>query len=101
MRKLALMLILLIPSIALAQGYYADVNIMINEDGTSVISGFTNHPSLMISETSNYTSKEGRYWTINITLTEVFDDYVYDLVLPRNAVINYLRTPSKARNQVT
>lgn len=95
MRKLFIFLaLLLMPSIVLAQSYYADIEISVNENGVAVITGLTNHPQLMIGETEEYTSKEGRYWMLNVTFNEVFDYYTYKVTLPKGAVINYLKTPA-------
>jgi uncharacterized membrane protein len=84
-------LLLIAPSFS---QFYADVVIDVAESGVVSITGLSNHPSLNASRTEEYTSKNKSYWLLNITLPQVFEDYYYEVVLPRGAVINYIRTPS-------
>lgn len=91
-KAIILLFILLFISPAFAD-YYADVDIVVNENGVVSISGLTNHP-LLSSGDYNYTHENLGFWMLNITLEETFSNYVYSLTLPSGAVINYLRTPS-------
>jgi uncharacterized membrane protein len=91
-KSLIIILSLLMPSIALGQ-YYADLELNINDDGTTIITGLTNHPTLTPRESSELTSKEGKYWLLNLSISDSFDYYVIKTVLPRGSIINYLKTP--------
>ena len=77
--------------------YYADVTIEVDYTGEVTISGQTNHPQLLIEKTQNYTSKEGIYWTLNISISDSFSDYIFDVSFPEGTVINYLKVPSSFR----
>jgi uncharacterized membrane protein len=89
MKKLILVLILFTP-IAFCD-YYADIDLIVNDNGFVEISGINNHP-LLISST-NYTSKNGNLWTLDLNINETFSDYVYEIYLPKNAAIKNLSTP--------
>lgn len=78
-----------------AQEFYADIVIRVDQTGLVTISGLTNHPELQNVETHKFTSKEGERWLLNITIDGMFSDYVYDVRLPGNAVINYLKVPGQ------
>jgi len=80
-----------------AQPYYADVDITVSESGLVTISGQTNHPGLQVQDSDNHTWKKRSYWTLNISIDERFDDFIYELHLPAGSKINYLRTPSLSR----
>ncbi len=88
-RLLGLLVSILFISLTFASDYYADVDIVINSDGELSISGLTNYNFSCI-EDKIY--KNGQYWVINITTVEQFSTYVYDLYLPKGAVINYIST---------
>jgi len=96
MKKVSLIITILMLASPVLAGYYADVELIINEQGTASITGLTNHP-LLAGETSNLTSKQGIYWTFNLTINELFDYYVIKVTLPAGAVINYLKTPDSVR----
>ncbi len=87
-----LLFLLAIPFVS-SQRYYADVTIDVDTIGLARISGLTNHPGLT-GETHEYTFKDGETWLLNITLEGTFSDFVYEVVLPPGAVINYLNVPS-------
>ncbi len=99
MKKLSLilLLLLLIIPIALSQEYYADVNIKVDESGYVTIKGKTNHPDLIVESSQEFTSKHNKYWLLNITTQDKFSDFIFELELPKNAEINYLKTPRLAR----
>ncbi|MBT3464873.1 hypothetical protein HN451_07810, partial [archaeon] len=65
--------------------------------GYVTINGDTNHPNLKIDTTQEYTSKKGKYWLLNITISDIFSNFIFDLELPKNSQINYLKTPRIAR----
>lgn len=80
-----------------SEEYYADVTIEVDYNGEVTISGQTNHPQLLIEKTQNYTSKDGTYWTLNISISDIFSDYIFDVSFPEGTVINYLKVPSSFR----
>lgn len=92
------LLALLIMSFSTAAlDYYADVEISIDEAGTTTFSGITNHPALAAGKTEEYTSKKGSVWLLNISLDEPFSDFVFKVILPENAAISYVKAPSQVR----
>lgn len=71
-------------------GYLADIIIEVHENGLVEIKGDSNHPLLKQGVYNNFTSKQKAYWTLNISTQEKFDEYNYELNLPKNSQINYL-----------
>jgi uncharacterized membrane protein len=71
-----------------ASALYADVTIRVDSDGTSVIEGTTNIEGF-VGSTAEYTTKNGEWWTLNIT-TPLLDTFVYHVLLPEGAQVNYL-----------
>jgi uncharacterized membrane protein len=82
---------------ASALDYYADVVIDVGTDGSASITGTANHPALMVGRTDNYTSKKGAYWLLDISPPEQFSDFIFKVVLPEKAIINYVKAPSQVR----
>ncbi|MBU0757425.1 MAG: MarR family transcriptional regulator [Nanoarchaeota archaeon] len=80
-----------------AEDYYADIGIIVGENGAATISGDTNHPMLQHGTSQEFTGKNGRYWLLNISIYDSFSDFIYELTLPEGSVINYLKTPKLAR----
>ncbi|MBN2094988.1 MAG: winged helix-turn-helix transcriptional regulator [Candidatus Aenigmarchaeota archaeon] len=99
MRKPLLLAFLLIAAAfpAMAEDYYADVQIKVWHAGEVEISGTTNHPTLAPGVYQNFTSKSGSMWVLNITLPETFSEYVYDVELPQKSQVNYLSVPKNIR----
>jgi uncharacterized membrane protein len=94
-KKFSLVLIFLFviaASNTFAADFYADVNIIVSKDGSVSVSGETNHPSLQVESSQDFTSKKGPVWLLNITVDDVFSDYIYELHLPENAYVTYLKT---------
>lgn len=89
---LILAMLMLVPFAAAE--FYADVRIIIQDNGDIEISGISNHPALEEQISSAYTSKDGSHWLLNITLDEPFDEYVFEVTFPDDAVINYLKVPT-------
>ncbi|MBU0666583.1 MAG: MarR family transcriptional regulator [Nanoarchaeota archaeon] len=87
--------------LAIEPDYYADIKIDVSKDGLVMIEGNTNHPSLLTQDNPDYTSKNGRYWVLNISFQEVFSDAIFILHLPKNANINYLKIPRTGRIEQT
>lgn len=91
-----LILSILLPA-AIALDYYADVEISIDEAGTTTFSGITNHPALAEGSSDIFTSKKGSVWLLNISLDEQFSDFIFKIVLPEDAAISYVKAPSQVR----
>ncbi len=72
--------------------YYADLNIQVDNQGYTTITGNSNYPNLTTTSTPEYTSKKGAYWTLNITKPKQFSEFIYTLQLPETASINYIKT---------
>ena len=72
--------------------YYADVSINVSEDGLVEIEGTSNHPLIHEGIYDSLTSKNEGYWLLDISSEEIFQEYNYEINLPRNATINYLGT---------
>ncbi len=78
--------------------YYADILININQEGQTTISGTTNHPQLNDIVSDDLTSKKGNVWTFNLTTNNAsFSDIIYEIDLPQNAVINYIKSSSQIK----
>ncbi len=92
-----LLIVLLIINISVAEDYYADVTINVDSTGLVSIEGETNHPGLDIESSQEFTSKDGKYWLLNISIDDYFSNFIYEITLPKNAVINYMRLPEFAR----
>lgn len=92
-----LLFFILIPlSFAQEETLYADIVIELHENGAVDISGETNYePFEDIHSSQQFTSKEGEVWTLNLTTQEEFGYYVFELRMPENAQITYLKAPSK------
>ncbi|MCX6710062.1 MAG: hypothetical protein NTV63_03885 [Candidatus Woesearchaeota archaeon] len=91
-----LFLLLALP-IAVPANYYADVEISIDSSGRALVSGTTNHPILSVSESNSFTSKNGAYWLFNMSFPENFSDYIYSVILPAGASINYIKAENPVR----
>ncbi len=74
---------------------YADVTFTVLETGEVQIAGDTNYQTFQ-GTTNKLTSKEGDLWFLNIT-SPVFEEYVYTIQLPKNSIINYIKSNSQAR----
>lgn len=97
MRWEILVFMLLLLPIAIAEDYYADVEIEVDDSGLVTIEGKTNHDKLNVQGSPEYTSKKAAYWVLNITTEEIFSDYIYELRLPKNAQVNYIKTAKLSR----
>lgn len=86
-----LVLLFLLPSYP-GQQYYADITITVDSSGFVTIEGLTNYPNLTIKNTEEYTSKQQSFWLLNITKQDRFSEFVYELILPKGASINYIKS---------
>jgi uncharacterized membrane protein len=80
-----------------SQRYYADISITVDSSGFVSIQGLTNYPNISTFETQEYTSKQQSYWLLNITKKELFSEYVFDLRLPEDSSINYIKSSGSIR----
>jgi uncharacterized membrane protein len=80
-----------------ATEYYADLTITVDLSGFVTINGLTNYPNLTIQNTEQYTSKQQSHWVLNITKSETFSEFIYDLLLPKGSSINYIRSSGSIR----
>ena len=77
---------------------YADIAIDVFNDGRVSIGGATNYEGFKeLGSTQKFTSKDGEYWLLNISTNEIFDKYVYQLKLPENSQINYVKSEGSFR----
>lgn len=83
-----------LPSMASAETYYADININVMENGNAVIEGISNHPMLLPGTYPDYTSKEKTVWTLNISPSGIFSEYLVEISFPPDAEVKYLKLPS-------
>jgi len=88
--------IIFIP-LAQSEEFYANIEIEIDESGFVTIDGMTNHPDLIAKNTEVYTLKKQSYWLLNITKEDKFSDYVFELKLPEDASINYIKSSGLIR----
>ena len=80
------------------QNYYADIQIYVENDGSTTILGNTDFPLFKNStDVQTFTSKDANLWTLNISTTEVFENFVFELNLPENANVNYIKTTPNFR----
>lgn len=86
-----LIVLLLIPC-TLAQKYYANIQIDISSDGKVDIFGSTNHPSITsISDSDKFTTKNKKYWIINLSVEESFSQYIAEVRFPPKTSLNFLK----------
>jgi uncharacterized membrane protein len=99
MRLVVLALFLVAANLCVAQQYYADLTVDLLPDGIANISSTSNHASLRARSTDSLTSKRGAYWLFNLTLpgSDTFSAYVFEIRLPKNAQINYLKSEGSFR----
>jgi uncharacterized membrane protein len=81
----------------LAEDYYADIAIYVDDSGYITIDGITNHPDLLVENTEKYTYKKQSYWLLNISKEEIFSNYIFRLTLPEDSSINYIKTSGTIR----
>jgi len=93
---LVLILAACIPQI-IAESYYADIDVNVDNAGFVTIEGKTDNPDLAVEDTQKYTSKKGNYWILNISNKDIFSDYVYSVLLPEHSSINYIKSSSSFR----
>lgn len=81
-----------------AQTYYADIIVDVNEKGSTSITGLSTIPEIQTPLTTDiYTSKKGSYWVLNISTNHSINSFVFEVILPPGAHINYLKTTPSFR----
>jgi len=80
-----------------AVDYYADLVITVDSSGFVTIAGLTNYPNLTIQNTEQYTSKQQSHWLLNITKQDIFSEFVYNLRLPIDSSISYIKSSGSLR----
>jgi len=88
---LLFLMIVWVPSYGAAD-FYADISIDVDSSGFVTLQGVTNYPDLLINNTPMYTIKKQGNWILNITKDTVFSDFIYELLLPKGASINYIKS---------
>jgi len=88
-----LLLAFLLFTPALCQDYYADIVIRVDNMQVN-IDGITNHPELMSSNYSGFLTNSKGYYLLNISPQGNFSNYVYEIILPKEITINYIKTPN-------
>ena len=91
MKKQLLFIILLLGTVYSAS-YYADLQIKVDNQGFTTITGNTNYPNLTTIDNPSYTSKKNKYWTFKLEKPQTFSEYIYMIQLPETASINYLKS---------
>jgi uncharacterized membrane protein len=91
--------ILIFAQCAAGELYYADVVVDVQASGVASVSGLSNHQSLQPHTTDSLTSKKSGFWLFNLTLPpeDNFSDYVYEVRLPQDAEVNYVKSEGRWR----
>jgi len=85
-------IIIVFSSLTFSQ-YYADITINVENNGRVNIEGKTNYEEFAIAKnTQKYTSKKEEYWILNISTKDKFDNFIFELNLPKHSEINYIKT---------
>lgn len=78
--------------------FYINSNIEIFSDGSVNIFSITNVDYLKnITHSQNFTTKNKDYWIFNLSTNKIFQDYIFELILPENVQINYIKTTPNIR----
>ena len=93
---LILLSVFLIPSV-FGEELYADVSFEVSEGGDVTISSLTNSPAFADGVTQDLTSKDGKVWSLNISDSQIYIDIYYEISLPANAEINFLKSSVSSR----
>lgn len=99
LKKIIFILFLLsfLLNFSFAQNYYADIKINVDNSGLVLINGNTNYEDFLNISTNKFTSKQADNWILNITTNEIFDYYIFELEMPENTVISYIKTTQNVR----
>jgi len=93
---IVLIMIIFCSTIVFSEDYYADLTIIVNQDGSTELNGTTNYFELN-KTTQEYTSKQGEKWIFDFDSKEVFSEFVYEIVFPENTEIQKIETQSNYR----
>ncbi|MFH0875924.1 MAG: MarR family transcriptional regulator [archaeon] len=87
----SLILLLIIMHVCYAETYYADLNIVIEQDGVVEIAGTTNDPKITLGKTDYLTSKKGPYWLFNLSSPNNYSTYFVSVEFPKGTEINFIK----------
>ncbi len=90
---LILIFIILLMVQVQANELYADIEIRLNQRGDAIITGVTNHPTL-IGTYKDMTSKQEQYWLFNLT-KENFTSALFRIDFPEDVIITYIRSTAR------
>lgn len=78
--------------------YYGDIEIEVKDTGIVLINGTTNYEAFKNSASHQYTAKDKEMWLLNIsTQDDIFSNYIFRIVLPQGASVNYIKTTPNIR----
>lgn len=99
MRKIIILVLFLISiNNIFSQEYYADLSLDVDSKGDILISGVDSSNEFKLNQRiPDYTSKDGKYWLINITSNQIYSNFIFDITLPKGAQINYIKTTPNFR----
>ena len=97
LRKVTLIFIFLNFILLGFSDHYADLDIYVDNSGKTTILGLTDYEGLIVSDSHKYTSKNGEMWIFNLSINEVFSEFIYNLNLPTGAQTNYIKTTPEFR----
>jgi uncharacterized membrane protein len=77
---------------------YADIDIYLTNDGRISIFGDSNIKEILnISNSYEYTNKKKEYWILNFSTDAIFEEYIFNLHMPKGVEINYIKTTPNFR----
>ncbi len=98
LKSLGILLLVFFSVQTLFSSEYADISLLIDERGDVLISGIDSSNTLLRGEkTPQYTSKEGKYWTINFSSEIAYETFIFETTFPKGAQINYIKTTPNFR----
>ncbi|MGM5485325.1 MAG: helix-turn-helix transcriptional regulator [Nanobdellota archaeon] len=93
-KKLALILVFLISLPVVVSLPYGDIDIYLEKDGYVSFEGTTD---FNFTDGYSYTSKDGEFWTLNLSYEEKFSNLIYTIHLPEGVKVNYMKMPELGR----
>lgn len=77
---------------------YADLLILVNQNGDVLFSGIDSSNTLPLGkESPEFTSKKGKIWTLNITTPITYETFIFETRFPKGAQIQYIKTTPNFR----
>ena len=88
-----LFFLLTILSTIYSDSQYADLTFTIDLQGNVISSGIDSSNELKLnSQTSDFTSKKGKIWTLNITTSQSYETFIFETIFPQGSEISYIKT---------